>query len=102
MLQVQIERFVDDHQPGFVACVLIDADGRRHEFIEKGPVVSDANLGSDSVYPQTGLLGCTIEKEWTNYAGRRLVRVSTEKPWAIVSVTGETAFTIEEWQFVRS
>lgn len=101
-LQVQVERFVDDHQPGFVACVLIDADGRRHEFIEKGPVVSDANLWSDSLYPQAGFLGCCIEREWTDNAGRRLVRVNTEEPWAIESVAGETVFTVCEPQIVRA
>lgn len=101
-LQVQIERFVDDHQPGFVACVLIDADGKCHEFIEKGPVVSDTKLWSDSVYPQAGFLGCSIEREWTDNAGRSLVRVSTKKPWGIESVADETVFTVDERQIVRA
>ncbi|WP_141753320.1 hypothetical protein [Duganella sp. HH101] len=101
-LQVQVERFVDDHQPGFVACALIDAEGRRHEFIEKGPVVSKGNLWSDSLYPQAGFFGCCIEDEWTDKAGRRLVRVSTERPWAIESIVGETVFTVHEQQIVRA
>lgn len=53
-LEVTIVPFVDDHFPGFVECVLVDADGRRHEFIEKGPVVSAAKLQAGSVYPQPG------------------------------------------------
>ena len=31
-LSVQIERYIDDHFPGWVACVLTDANGKRHEF----------------------------------------------------------------------
>jgi hypothetical protein len=99
-LAVQIKRFVDDHQPGFVECVLVDADGRRHEFIEKGPVVSAANLWSDSVYPQPGCLGCAIDREWVDELGRCLVQVSTERPWSIESIAGETKFTVLARQIV--
>lgn len=53
-LVVQIERFVDEHFPGFVGCVLTDANGVRHEFIEKRPVVSTSDLRSESVYPHLG------------------------------------------------
>ena len=101
-LQVQVERFVDDHQPGFVACVLIDADGKCHEFIEKGPVVSDTDLWSDSVYPQAGFLGCSVEREWTDKEGRSLVHVSTAKPGGIESVVGDTDFTVDARQIVRA
>ena len=101
-LAVQIERFVDDHQPGFVECVLIDADGRRHEFIEKGPVVSAENLWLDSIYPQQGYVGCIIEDEWLDELGRRLARVNTGEPWSIESVAGETRFTVLDQQIVRS
>ena len=101
-LAVQVERFVDDHQPGFVECVLVDADGRHHKFIEKGPVVSTANLWTDSDYPQPGCLGCTIDREWVDELGRCLVRVSTESPWSIESIAGETEFTVLEQQIVRT
>jgi len=101
-LEVQVEGFIDDHFPGFVKCVLIDADGLRHEFIDKVPVVSTANLRSDSIYPQPGYLGCTIESEWTDELGRRLARVSTKKPWSIESVSGETIFIVREQQIVRT
>jgi hypothetical protein len=93
-LVVQIERFVDEHFPGFVECVLIDADGVRHEFVEKVPVVSKVGPMSDSHYPSPGYIGCIIEEEWVDELGRGLVRVSTIKPWSIESVTGATAFTV--------
>jgi hypothetical protein len=53
-LIVQIESFVDDHQPGFVQCLLVDAHGHKHQFVEKVPVVSSNNLFADSNYPQPG------------------------------------------------
>ena len=101
-LSVQVERFVDDHQPGFVECVLVDADGRRHKFIEKGPVVSTADLWIDSEYPQPGRLGCTVDRKWVDELGRCLVQVSTECPWSIESIAGETKFTVLEQQIVRT
>jgi hypothetical protein len=93
-LVVQIERFVDEHFPGFVECVLIDADGVRHEFVEKGPVVSTNDLRIDSRYPQPGFIGCFIEEEWVDELGRRLVRVSTIEPWSIESAAGASVFKV--------
>ena len=43
-LKVEITRFVDEHQPGFVACEFQDANGRRHTFIEKVPLVTAVDL----------------------------------------------------------
>lgn len=101
-LLVQIGRFVDEHFPGLVECVLFDADGVRHEFIEKGSVVSRNDLMSDSLYPQPGYIGCIIEQEWVDELGRRLVRVSTMKPWSIESLAGTTEFTVFKEQIFPS
>jgi hypothetical protein len=101
-LLVTIERFVDDCQPGFVECVLADAEGCEHRFLEKGPVVSTANLWSDSVYPQPGYIACTVQDEWVDEQGRKLVRVCTEKPWCIESTAGRTRFTVLYEQIVRA
>lgn len=101
-LTVQIERYVDEHFPGFVECVLIDAEGVRHEFHEKVPVVSAIGLNTKSVYPQPGYIGCVIENEWLDGLGRRLVRVNTEKPWSIESITGAKTFTVLKEQISRS
>lgn len=101
-LLVQVERFVDSHQPGFVECVLVDADGRRHVFVEKGPIVSMASLWVDSAYPQPGYLACTIESEWTDERGRHLVRACTKEPWSIESVAGEATFTVLDEQVTRA
>ena len=47
---VSIVRFVDDYQPGIVACELIDADGRAHTFIDKAPVFTDELLDASSSF----------------------------------------------------
>lgn len=93
-LSVTIERFVDNHFPGWVECSLVDASGRVHQFVEKAPVISDANLVPDSGFPQSGYIACAIQDEWTDKRGRQLVRVSTVKPWGIESTAGEASFTV--------
>lgn len=93
-LSVTIQRFVDDHFPGFVECVLVDADGCSHLFVEKAPVVSAANLLIDSAMPQPGHVACVVEDEWKDELGRQLLRVSTEAPWDIESMEGKKSFIV--------
>ena len=63
-VSVQITRFVNDHFPGFVECVLSDALGKNHAFVEKAPIVSTDNLSAASTYPCSGELQCEILREW--------------------------------------
>lgn len=93
-LVVQIERVVDDHFPVWVGCVLTDSDGVRHEFVEKEAVIGIGERMSGSHYHDPGYIACVIEEEWADELGRSLLRVSTEKPWSIESVAGETKFTV--------
>jgi hypothetical protein len=90
-VKIAIVRFVDDHQPGFVECQLIDASGRCWSFIEKVPVVTTDWLDASSKYPQPGVIGCeVVEREG------QTVTIDTTKPWAIESVEGETRFTVAQ------
>jgi len=57
-LRVDIVGFVDESFPGFVRCAFADANGNRHAFIEKIPVVTAQNLWRDSIYPQQGTVSC--------------------------------------------
>jgi hypothetical protein len=100
-IAIQIERFVDDHQPGFVECRLVDALGRSHLFIEKIPVVTTANIWSDSSYPQVGVIACEIESESIDGEGRTLSYVNTERPWTVESTEGVTRFVVLSSQVVR-
>jgi hypothetical protein len=99
---VQISRFVDEHQPGFVECILMDALGESHLFVEKVPVVSTDDLWSTSSYPQPGVIVCEVEEQWQDEAGRSLVRVSTKRPWGVESTAGTTCFTVLLAQLVLS
>jgi hypothetical protein len=93
-LTIVISRFVDEHQPGFVECELVDAQGERHLFIEKGPIVTEANLWASSTYPQPGSIACEVEAEWEDETGRALARVSTEQPFHVESQSGQSVFVV--------
>ena len=62
-LSVMIERFVDDHFPGWVECSLVDSDACAYRFIEKAPVISAASLMPDSDFPQSGYIACLVQDE---------------------------------------
>jgi hypothetical protein len=93
-LAVQIVRYVDHAFPGWVACVFEDAEGRRHELIDKVSIFSDVMLDETSMYPQAGGARCTILGRWSDFNSRKLVRVSTIKPDGIESTEGLSEFVV--------
>jgi hypothetical protein len=93
-LTVQIVRFIDSDQPGWIECRFEDATGRQHSFIEKVPIVTNENLDADSAYPQPGIVGCEIVKEFRDEKGRRLVCITTSRPWSIETAEGLSEFTV--------
>jgi hypothetical protein len=93
-LAVKIVRFVNDAFPGSGACVLEDAEGRRHELIDKVPVLSDVMLDETSTCPQGSGVRCTILGRWTDINSRQLVRVSTGKPDGVESTEGLLEFVV--------
>ncbi|MDC0747452.1 hypothetical protein [Polyangium mundeleinium] len=90
-VQVQIVRYADDAQPGWVECHLIDAHGRRWSFLQKVPIVTEAALDQQSEYPQPGILACEVV---TRHEG--VVRIDTTQPWDIDSIEGEKQFDVQE------
>jgi hypothetical protein len=94
LLTVTILRYLsDDPQPGIVECELIDADGRRHTFIDKTAIFSTHNLDSKSAYPQNGIVACEIVTRWNDPLGRELVRINTT-PWGVESTEGLSEFEV--------
>ena len=91
---VQIVRFTDASQPGWVECVLRDATGRVWTFVEKVPVVTQADLDEHSVYPQPGVIACEIIERRKDERGRMLCTIDTERPWGVPATTGETRFDV--------
>lgn len=102
-VSVTIRRVVDDSFPGFVECVLVDADGHGHRFVDKAPVLGGpSDLSVDNVFPQPGHIACVVQEEWTDESERKRVRVDTVEPWGIASTAGETCFTVFHDQLIRS
>jgi hypothetical protein len=93
-IAVRILRFVDGSFPGWVESELVDANGRRHIFIEKVPVVTLEDSRADSECPVPGIIRCEILRKYSDENGRELVCVSTAKPWSIESTEGLSEFTI--------
>jgi len=88
---VQIIRFVDDSQPGWVECALTDAEGVSHHFLEKVPVVSTAHLDARTQYPQQGTARCVVLHEDTT-AGT--ATIDTNAIDGIESNNGQHVFTV--------
>ena len=55
---VQIVRYTDDSQPGWLECEIVDVWGHMHTFVDKLPIFTTAALDAESVYPQPGVIGC--------------------------------------------
>lgn len=99
-VRVAIVAWVDDAQPGFVTCQLIDADGREHQFIDKAPIFTAADLDRNSTYPQPGWIACTVLDQQPDAQGRAVVIIDTTQPDGVASTVGETRFTVLDEQVV--
>lgn len=91
---VEISRVVDDRAyPTFVECLLVDAMGCTHRFVEKEPVVSAAEIDIESL-PVPGVIACEVESEWLDSEDRLVVRAATTRPWGVESTTGCSSFVV--------
>ena len=93
-LIVQIVRFVDSHQPSWVQCEFVDADGRHHLIKEKVPIVTSADLDANSQYPKLGGIRCEILKRYRNEKGQEVASITTLRPLSIESTEGASEFTV--------
>ena len=100
-LIVEISRWVDDDFPGWVECLLLDAIGEPHRFVEKVSVVTSMPLRSNSTYPQQGTINCEVWFQWLDEAGRELARVDTERPDGVASSAGLTNFIVLQNQLIN-
>lgn len=101
-LRVTIVRWVDDHQPGWVECHLIDHWDRLWVFIEKAPVVSTEILGPDTAFPCPGVIACElVDHARTLPEADCTILVTTAVPWGVESTTGETRFDVRPEQVVE-
>lgn len=96
----KIVRFVDDAQPGWVACEFEDAEGGRHTLIDKVPIFTDKLLDASSTYLQDRAAPCKILSKWSDARMGDLVRVTTNLPAAIESTEGLSEFIVHASQIV--
>ncbi len=75
--------------PEIVLVEFYDFEGRKHEFIEKWPVVSAYDF--DDTFPKECTIGCVIVKE-----KEMSYIVDTSKPWDIESKEGWSVFEISK------
>lgn len=95
-IKVQITRFVDRHNPGWVECNFFDASGKEQKFIDKFPHFTEEMLDEESIYPRDGTIACRVISR-----GDGVVMVDTTLPWGIDSVDGKTVFEVMEEQIVE-
>jgi hypothetical protein len=99
-VSVEIRGYVDDAQPGWVECRLVDAHGREWQFIENVPVVTTELLDAGSLYPRPGVIACE-EIDRRPGPPTEVVIIETEQPWGVEAVTGETRFEVRPDQLVE-
>jgi hypothetical protein len=93
-LAVQIVRFVDDHQPGWIAVEFVDAEGKVHTLIDKVPVLSDEDLDAASPYPRPGVVRVEVLSRSQDARGREVVRVTTNIPDCVESTEKLSEFSV--------
>ena len=96
-LSLNIVRFVDDSQPGWVACEFTDADGVLHTLIDKIPIFTSDDIWTDSTYPHPGVAECEVLDSFQDQAGRELVRIDL-----IESTEGVSEFVVLKSQVANS
>jgi len=93
-IKVDIIEYVDDHQPGWVKCLFIDAEGSEWSIIEKVPIVSQENLNSESKYPIVGYIAGKISNKRLDNNFKEIATIDLSTPWGISEESGRTIFDI--------
>jgi hypothetical protein len=100
-IKVRIDRCIDASQyPAVVECTLVDAAGVAHRFVEKAPIVTEADLDARSDYPQPGMIACAVLGARQAAGGRSVLEVDTEQPWHVESAEGLTRFEVDAEQII--
>ncbi|MGH9562489.1 MAG: hypothetical protein ACRD3S_13635 [Terracidiphilus sp.] len=93
-LLVKIVRFVDETQPGVVACEFLDAHDHRHTLIDKIPMFSELDLWTDSAYPQPGAARCQMLERLHGESGQEFLRITIKRPDHLETVEGKSEFVV--------
>ena len=91
---VQIIRFTDAAQPGWVECLLQDTSGHEWVFSDKVSIFTSVPLDRCSSFPQPGVIACEVVREWIDENNRRRCIIDTKGIWDIMALSGETQFEV--------
>ena len=97
-LAVEITRFLDKSQPGWVEVEFTDAEGRRHIFRDKVPIFTDKDLDGATAYPQPGGIRCEIVCESSDKLQNR---IDTSRPDDLESTQGLSEFVVNSTQLSK-
>jgi hypothetical protein len=91
-------RFVDEEpQPGIVEAQFRDAQGQTHSIIDKIPMfATDADLWSDSEYPQSGAMACRVLERIPGPPGASLAHITIAEPYDVETIDGRSEFMVNE------
>jgi hypothetical protein len=98
LLVVQIVRWIDDHNPGFVACEFGDAWKRIHTLIDKVPLFTVEDLCASSLLPRPGGIRCTVLERWRELRAEEpgeFVRVYIGYPDNMETTEGLQEFVVQ-------
>lgn len=95
-IKASVTKLIDDSTyPEVVLLEFYDINNKKHEVIEKWPVIS--NLKFSNEFPKECLIACMIIEEKEN-----LYIVSTLEPWSIESTSGLTVFEISKTLIINN
>ena len=100
-IKIEITKFIDSHQPGFVECRLFDAWNNEFTFRDKVPIFTSEDLNEKSNYPKPGIIACFKIKESIDESNQKIITVNTIKPWDVESLDGIQEFEIFENQLIE-
>jgi hypothetical protein len=78
-LAVQIVRFVDSYNPGWVECEFVDAAGRLHVLRDKVPIFTAEDLDANSKYPALGSVDSEVVERYQVENGHNLGQLNPTK-----------------------
>jgi len=100
--EIKIVKFLDDGTyPQFVEARFTDAWEKEHIVIEKVPVIMKEAFNENTELPTKELVPCELVKTWVDSNGRKIVTISTEKPYFIYSIEDLLEFDLLEEQLIQ-
>lgn len=100
-IKIEITKFIDHHQPGFVEARLFDVWSREYIFQEKLPIFTSDDLDNESDYPKPGVIACIKVKEFYDNTNCKIIVIDTNEIWGVQSLDERREFEVLENQLIE-